>query len=71
MILFKPCPPCCPASEGSSFPEIYVPQNFWNLAVSEKKAILKAIAYNNSKFSNLLLDYIATLESGIDLQQGN
>lgn len=67
MKLFKPCPPCCTA--GATYPDIFVPDDFWDYSISQKKALLKTIKANRTDLT-VLDDQIATLQSGTDLVQG-
>jgi len=67
MILFKPCPPCCPGTTYT-WPEINVSNNFWSKTINGKKNELTSI---NTPALALYLDpQIATLESGTDLVRG-
>ena len=67
MILFKPCPPCCPGT-NYTWPDINVSNNFWSKTINGKKNELTSI---NTPALALYLDLqIATLESGTDLVRG-
>ena len=64
MILFKPCPPCCPGS-STNWPDILVSDNFWGKSIDGKKHELKNI--NTPALARFLDPEIATLERGTDL----
>ena len=64
MILFKPCPPCCPGS-STNWPDILVSDNFWGKSIDGKKNELKNI--NNPALARFLDPEIAILERGTDL----
>ena len=64
MILFKPCPPCCPGS-STNWPDILVSDNFWGKSIDGKKHELKNI--NNPAVARFLDPEIAILERGTDL----
>ena len=64
MILFKPCPPCCPGS-STNWPDILVSNNFWSKSIDGKKNELKNI--KTPALARFLDPEIATLEHGTDL----
>ena len=64
MILFRPCPPCCPGS-STNWPDILVSDNFWGKSIDGKKNELKNI--NNPALARFLDPEIAILERGTDL----
>ena len=64
MILFKPCPPCCPGS-STNWPDILVSDNFWGKSIDGKKNELKNI--KTPALARFLDPEIATLERGTDL----
>ncbi|HYK44932.1 MAG TPA: hypothetical protein VEV83_07180 [Parafilimonas sp.] len=69
MILLKPCPPCC-TSTPSTYPSIYVPDDFWTYGKSKKLMVLQTIAANRTDLADTLSEPIATLEGGTDLVRG-
>jgi len=70
MILFKPCPPCCQGTTGTTqaWTDIRVSDNFWGKPIHEKKKELKSI--NTPALAVYLDPQIARLESGTDLERG-
>lgn len=68
MRLFKPCPPCCTATPPT-WPNIYVPDDFWNASIFEKKVLLKTIKANRADLT-VLDAQIDTLQGGNDLVEG-
>jgi len=64
MILFRPCPPCCPGS-STNWPDILVSDNFWGKSIDGKKNELKNI--NKPALARFLDPEIAILERGTDL----
>ena len=69
MILLKPCPPCC-ASTPATYPNMFVPDDFWTYTKKQKLAILQTISANRSDLVSTLAEPIATLQAGTDLVQG-